>query len=157
MSTISFEEMLEMASPGLQGAADPLGRIRRQVPRADARAAQLHALGHPDIDEEAKSGTLITFEEDEQMEQAVVSGIAFNRDEAKVTAAGRARQARHRVPDPGPCGRRQHRRRRDHPERRRRTGTTDFSFTVHRNELPRALDAAGATKVVGRRCRRPRV
>ena len=41
-----------------------------------------------DIDEEAKSGTLITFEEDEKMEQAVVSGIAFNRDEAKITVLG---------------------------------------------------------------------
>ena len=34
--------------PGLQGAADPLGGVRRQVPRAAARAVQLHALGHPD-------------------------------------------------------------------------------------------------------------
>ena len=42
------------------------------------------------IDEEAKSGTLITFEEDEQMEQAIVSGIAFNRDEAKNFCTGRA-------------------------------------------------------------------
>jgi aspartate kinase len=63
------------------------------------------------------SGTLITFEEDVKMEQAVVSGIAFNRDEAKITVMG--------VPDkPGiayqilvPGGRGQHRCRRDHPER----------------------------------------
>ena len=41
-----------------------------------------------DLAEEARSGTLITFEEDEKMEQAVVSGIAFNRDEAKVTVLG---------------------------------------------------------------------
>jgi aspartate kinase len=40
------------------------------------------------IDEECRSGTLITFEEDEKMEQAVVSGIAFNRDEAKITVMG---------------------------------------------------------------------
>ena len=40
------------------------------------------------IDEEARSGTLITFEEDEKMEQAVVSGIAFNRDEAKISVMG---------------------------------------------------------------------
>ena len=40
------------------------------------------------LDEEAHSGTLITFEEDENMEQAVVSGIAFNRDEAKITVMG---------------------------------------------------------------------
>ncbi len=46
LQTISFEEMLEMASLGSQGAADPLGRVRRQVPRAAARAVELHALGH---------------------------------------------------------------------------------------------------------------
>jgi len=40
------------------------------------------------IDEEARSGTLITFEEDEKMEQAVVSGIAFSRDEAKISLMG---------------------------------------------------------------------
>ncbi len=41
-----------------------------------------------DIDEEARSGTLITFEEDEKMEQAVLSGIAFNRYDAKVSVLG---------------------------------------------------------------------
>jgi aspartate kinase len=40
------------------------------------------------LEEEAASGTLITFEEDEKMEQAVVAGIAFNRDEAKITVIG---------------------------------------------------------------------
>ena len=40
------------------------------------------------IAEEAQSGTLITFEEDENMEQAIISGIAFNRDEAKITVMG---------------------------------------------------------------------
>ena len=40
------------------------------------------------LDEEMRSGTLITFEEDENMEQAVISGIAFNRDEAKITILG---------------------------------------------------------------------
>ena len=64
-----------------------------------------------DIAEEARSGTLITFEEDVKMEQAVVSGIAFNRDEAKITPDGRARQARDRAPDP-------------RPGRRRRTSTS---------------------------------
>jgi aspartate kinase len=41
-----------------------------------------------DINEEAKSGTLITFEEDENMEQAIVSGIAFTRDETKISVLG---------------------------------------------------------------------
>ena len=38
LDTITFEEMLEMASLGLEGAADPLGRVRRQVQGAAARA-----------------------------------------------------------------------------------------------------------------------
>ena len=46
------------------------------------------------VEEEAQSGTLITFEEDDKMEQAVISGIAFSRDEAKITVHGRARPAR---------------------------------------------------------------
>ena len=41
-----------------------------------------------DINEEARSGTLITFEEDEKMEKALVSGIAFSRDEAKISVLG---------------------------------------------------------------------
>ncbi len=40
------------------------------------------------LEEEANSGTLISFEEDTNMEQAVISGIAFNRDEAKITVLG---------------------------------------------------------------------
>ncbi len=64
-----------------------------------------------------RSGTLITFEEDENMEQAVVSGIAFNRDEAKISVLGVPDKPGHRLHDPRPGRRRQHRRRRDHPER----------------------------------------
>jgi aspartate kinase len=109
-----------------------------------------------DIHEEAKSGTLITFEEDTQMEQAVVSGIAFNRDEAKISIIG--------VPDkPGIAyqilgavaegnievdmiiqniG---------------KDGRTDFSFTVHRNDYSRAMDllktkvtpALGSAEILG--------
>lgn len=47
----------------------------------------LSSLTDPDIpvDEEANSGTLITFEEDPKMEKVVVSGIAFSRNEAKIT------------------------------------------------------------------------
>ena len=70
-----------------------------------------------DIDEEAASGTLITFEEDDNMEQAVVSGIAFNRDEAKITVMGVPDKPGIAYHDPRPGRRRQHRRRRDHPER----------------------------------------
>jgi aspartate kinase len=108
------------------------------------------------IDEEARSGTLITFEEDEKMEQAVVSGIAFNRDEAKITVAG--------VPDKpgiafqilGPVA--------DANidvdviiQNVSHDGRTDFSFTVHRNDYARTIDllkgsvlpATGASEVTG--------
>ena len=40
------------------------------------------------LEEEAVSGTLISFEEESNMEQAVISGIAFHRDEAKITVLG---------------------------------------------------------------------
>jgi aspartate kinase len=83
-------------------------------------------------------GTLITFEEDENMEQAIISGIAFNRDEAKITVLG--------VPDRpgiafailGPIA--------DANidvdviiQNASTEGLTDFSFTVHRNEYKRAM------------------
>ena len=91
--------------------------------------------------EEAGDGTLITFEEDENMEQAVISGIAFNRDEAKITVMG--------VPDRpgiayailGPIA--------DANidvdmimQNASLDGITDFSFTVHRNDYAQALDIA---------------
>jgi aspartate kinase len=91
------------------------------------------------IDDEAKSGTLISFEEDEKMEQAVVSGIAFNRDEAKITVTS--------VPDKpgiafqilGPVA--------DANidvdviiQNVSHDGRTDFSFTVHRNDYTKTLD-----------------
>jgi len=108
------------------------------------------------IDEEAASGTLITFEEDEKMEQAVVAGIAFNRDEAKISVIG--------VPDKpgiafqiiGPVA--------DANididviiQNVSHSGRTDFSFTVHRNDYARTLDvlktqvlpATGAAEVLG--------
>jgi aspartate kinase len=108
------------------------------------------------IDEESRSGTLITFEEDEKMEQAVVSGIAFNRDEAKISLLG--------VPDKpgvafqilGPVAEANidvdviiqnvsH------------DGRTDFSFTVPRGDHGRAMEllkatvgpAVGAAQVLG--------
>jgi aspartate kinase len=92
-----------------------------------------------DLDIEMKSGTLITFEEDEEMEQAVISGIAFNRDEAKITVLG--------VPDKpgvafqilGPVA--------DANidvdmiiQNQSVNGTTDFSFTVNRGELHKTLE-----------------
>jgi aspartate kinase len=137
LNVISFEEMLEMASLGSKvlqiRSVEFAGKYR--VP-----TRVLSSLTDPDIplDEEMRSGTLITFEEDEKMEAAVVSGIAFSRDEAKVTLLG--------VPDkPGVA----------YAilgkvadanidvdmivQNQSVAGTTDFSFTVHRNEFVRTL------------------
>jgi aspartate kinase len=138
LHTISFEEMLEMASLGSKvlqiRSVEFAGKYR--VP---LRVLSSFTPWDIDINEEAKSGTLITFEEDEKMEQAVVSGIAFNRDEAKVSLLG--------VPDKpgiayqilGPVAEANidvdviiqnvgH------------DGKTDFSFTVHRNDFQRTID-----------------
>jgi aspartate kinase len=106
--------------------------------------------------EEEGEGTLITFEEGNKMEQAIISGIAFNRDEAKITVMG--------VPDKpgiayqilGPVS--------DANidvdiiiQNVGVDGTTDFSFTVHRNEFVKTMDILknkvqphiGARDVVG--------
>lgn len=138
MARISFEEMLEMASLGSK-----VLQIR-SVEFAGKYKVPLRVLSSftpwdIDIQEEAASGTLITFEEDEKMEQAVVSGIAFSRDEAKVSVLG--------VPDkPGIAY---------HIlgavadanievdviiQNIAKDGRTDFSFTVHRNEYARTVD-----------------
>jgi len=87
LHSISFEEMLEMASLGSKvlqiRSVEFAGKYR--VP---TRVLSSFTPWDIDLEEEAKSGTLISFEEDENMEQAVVSGIAFSRDEAKITVVG---------------------------------------------------------------------
>ncbi len=138
LKTVTFEEMLEMASLGSKVLQT------RSVEFAGKYKVPLRVLSSltdplMPLDEEAKSGTLITFEEDQNMEQAVISGIAFNRDEAKITIQG--------VPDRpgiayqilGPVG--------DANidvdmiiQNASVNGLTDFSFTVHRNEYAKALD-----------------
>ena len=87
LQTVSFEEMLEMASMGSK-----VLQIR-SVEFAGKYKVKLRVLSSftpwdIDINIEAASGTLITFEEDENMEQAIVSGIAFTRDETKVSVLG---------------------------------------------------------------------
>ena len=129
LDRITFEEMLEMASLGSK-----VLQIR-SVSFAGRYNVPLRVLSSFEEGE----GTLITYE-DEKMEQALISGIAFNRDEAKLTVLG--------VPDtPGvahqllgpiadanievdmivqniaPDG-----------------ATTDFTFTVNRNDYKRALE-----------------
>ncbi|WP_395028199.1 aspartate kinase [Comamonas odontotermitis] len=87
LKTVSFEEMLEMASLGSKvlqiRSVEFAGKYK--VPM---RVLSSFTPWDIALDEEAKSGTLITFEEDEKMEKAVVSGIAFNRSEAKISVRG---------------------------------------------------------------------
>jgi len=134
LDRITFDEMLEMASLGSK-----VLQIR-SVSFAGRYNVPLRVLSSFEEGE----GTLITYE-DEQMEQALISGIAFNRDEAKLTILG--------VPDkPGvayqllgpiadanievdmiiqnvaPDG-----------------GTTDFTFTVNRGDYSRALEILSRT------------
>jgi aspartate kinase len=138
LERVTFEEMLEMASLGSKvlqiRSVEFAGKYK-------VKTRVLSSLTPPDLplEIEANSGTLITFEEDENMEQAVISGIAFNRDEAKITVLN--------VPDRpgiayqllGPIA--------DANidvdmiiQNQSVNGTTDFSFTVPHNELQRALD-----------------
>ncbi len=130
LKSITFEEMLEMASLGSK-----VLQIR-SVEFAGKYKVKLRVLSSF---EEEGEGTLITFEENNKMEQAIISGIAFNRDEAKITVLG--------VPDKpgiayqvlGPVA-----------EANIDVdmiiqnvgvdGTTDFSFTVHRNEFAKAIE-----------------
>ena len=155
LTTVSFEEMLEMASMGSK-----VLQIR-SVEFAGKYKVKLRVLSSftpwdIDINEEATSGTLITFEEDEHMEQAIVSGIAFSREEAKISVLG--------VPDkPGIA----------YQivgavadanievdviiQNISKDGKTDFSFTVNRAEYAKTvsllkdkvLPALGANEVVG--------
>ena len=155
LKTVSFEEMLEMASMGSK-----VLQIR-SVEFAGKYKVPLRVLSSftpwdIDIHEEAKSGTLISFEEDENMEQAVVSGIAFNRDEAKISLLG--------VPDtPGIAYQILGAVAQANIEvdmiiqNVSHEGKTDFSFTVHRNDFARAIDLLksvvaaklGAREVIG--------
>ena len=155
LGTVSFEEMLEMASLGSKvlqiRSVEFAGKYK--VPM---RVLSSFTPWDIDLAEEASSGTLITFEEDEKMEKAVVSGIAFNRGEAKVSVLG--------VPDTpgiaaailGPVA--------DANididviiQNISKDGKTDFSFTVNQTDFQRTLDllrekvspSLGAAEVVG--------
>jgi len=128
LKTITFEEMLEMASLGSK-----VLQIR-SVEFAGKYKVKLRVLSSF---KDEGDGTLITFEEEADMEQAIISGIAFNRDEAKITVQG--------VPDKpgiayqilGPVA--------DANidvdmivQNAGVHGLTDFSFTVPRNDYARA-------------------
>lgn len=147
LKTVTFEEMLEMASLGSKILQ------LRSVEFAGKYKVKLRVLSS--FKDEGE-GTLITYEEDENMEQAVISGIAFNRDEAKITVSG--------VPD--------------HPgiayqilgpvadanvdvdmiiQNVGHDGLTDFSFTVHRRDFNSTMEIlknkiqphVGARDVIG--------
>ncbi|MBI5436660.1 MAG: aspartate kinase [Nitrosomonadales bacterium] len=147
LKSITFEEMLELASLGSKVLQT------RSVEFAGKYKVKLRVLSSF---EEEGEGTLITFEEDNKMEQVIISGIAFSRDEAKITVRG--------VPDKpgiayqilGPVS-----------EANIDVdmiiqnvsvdGSTDFSFTVHRNEFDKAMNVLknqvqkhiGAREVIG--------
>jgi aspartate kinase len=145
LDTVTFEEMLELASLGSK-----VLQIR-SVEFAGKYKVKLRVLSSFDEDGD---GTLITFEED-NMEQPIISGIAFSRDEAKITVLG--------VPDRpgvafqilGPVA--------DANidvdmiiQNVGANNTTDFTFTVHRNDFPNAMEickgtaaSIGAREVIG--------
>ena len=139
LHTVTFEDMLELASAGSKvlqiRSVEFAGKYR--VP-----TRVLSSMTDPllPVEREAKAGTLITFEEDPHMamEKAVVSGVAAQRDEAKITV--------HAVPDKpgiayailGPIA--------DANinvdvivQNVSHDGMTDLSFTVSRGDLPRAM------------------
>ncbi len=154
LKTITFEEMLEMASLGSKvlqiRSVEFAGKYK-------VRLRVLSSLTPPElpIAEEAASGTLITFEEDSDMEQALVAGVAFNRDEAKVTILGVPDRPgiAYQILDPIAIG---------NIEvdvivqNIGKDGLTDFSFTTHRNDLKKTLEILqnvvkhiGAREVIG--------
>ena len=126
LDKITFEEMLEMAS---------LGSKVLQIRSVEFAGKYNVALRVLSSFKEG-NGTLITYEES-QMEKALISGIAFNRDEAKLTVTG--------VPDlPGVASRilgpiaEQNIEVDMIIQNIADDDTTDFTFTVHRNDYPRA-------------------
>ena len=128
LEKICFEEMLEMAS---------LGSKVLQI-RAVEFASKFHVTLRVLSSFKEGEGTLIA-PEDKMMEKAVISGIAFNRDESKITLLG--------VPDqPGIASKIL-----GHIadanievdmiiQNIGADGTTDFTFTVHQNDYKKALD-----------------
>ena len=130
LDSITFEEMLEMASLGSKVLQT------RAVEFAGKYKVKLRVLSSF---QSSGEGTIITFEDKKNMEDPIISGIAFNRDEAKITILG--------IPDiPGIAyqilgpvaesnidvdmiiqnvG---------------QDGLTDFTFTVHQNDMEKTLD-----------------
>jgi aspartate kinase len=139
LDSITFEEMLELASQGSK-----VLQIR-SVEFAGKYLVKLRVLSSFDDPESTAKGTLITFEEDDTMEQAIISGIAFNRDEAKISVMGVEDRPGIAYAILGPIaaanidvdmivqniG---------------ASGHTDFSFTVNRSEFRNAMDVLAREK-----------
>ncbi|MDN5891192.1 MAG: aspartate kinase, partial [Psychrobacter sp.] len=158
LEKITFEEMLEMASLGSKilqiRSVEFAGKYG--VPLRVLSSFDENTDGSFDQDFQDNVGTLITIDEGDSMEQAIISGIAFNRDEAKIVVRG--------VPDhPGiasailsPIGR-------ANIEidmivqNLSDNGTTDFTFTVNRTDLDKTMkvlndevkDEIGAKEILG--------
>jgi aspartate kinase len=142
LDRITFEEMLEMASLGSK-----VLQIRA-VEFAGKYGVPLRVLHSS----QAGPGTLITYDEEvENMEDAVISGIAFNRDEAELTITGVPDQPGIAYQILGPIG-----------EANIEIdmiiqnigadGCTDFTFTVHRNDYKKARQILdGIAKELGAR------
>ncbi len=133
LDTVTFEEMLEMASLGSKVL--PI----RSVEFAGKYKVKLRVLSSFEDPETTSPGTLITFEEDEAMEQAIISGIAFTRDEAKISVMGVEDKPGVAYAILGPIA--------DANidvdmivQNIGASGHTDFSFTVHRNDYQKALE-----------------
>jgi aspartate kinase len=133
LDTVTFEEMLEMASLGSK-----VLQIR-SVEFAGKYQVKLRVLSSLEDPMVTSHGTLITFEEDHSMEQAIISGIAFTRDEAKISLMGVEDKPGIAYAILGPIA--------DANvdvdmivQNIGASGHTDFSFTVNRTEYQKALD-----------------
>jgi aspartate kinase len=143
LERITFEEMLELASQGSK-----VLQIR-SVEFAGKYLVRLRVLSSFDDPDSDSTGTLITYEEDDDMEHANISGIAFNRDEAKISVMGVEDRPGIAYAILGPIaaanvdvdmivqniG---------------ASGHTDFSFTVNRNEYRKALEVLERERGAGR-------
>jgi aspartate kinase len=131
LDKITFEEMLELASQGSK-----VLQIR-SVEFAGKYKVKLRVLSSF---EEKGDGTLITLDENEEgMEEPIISGIAFNRDEAKITILGVPNKPGIAYQILGPIA--------DANidvdmiiQNTGADGATDFTFTVHKNEMNKALN-----------------
>ncbi|HWC46658.1 MAG TPA: aspartate kinase [Casimicrobiaceae bacterium] len=143
LERITFEEMLELASQGSK-----VLQIR-SVEFADKYLVRVRVLSSFEDPDSDSTGTLITYEEDDDMEHAIISGIAFNRDEAKISVMGVEDRPGIAYAILGPIaaanvdvdmivqniG---------------ASGHTDFSFTVNRNEYRKALEVLEHERGAGR-------